>query len=425
MKLLRSLYFWILLAFIGGCTFGLLSPQYAVLMEPLGTSFIKLIKVFIGPIVFLTVVTGIAQTGSLKKLGKIGFKAICYFEIVSTIALLIGWGAASLFKPGSMVHADLQSLDSQSVEQYVSSANKLSFGEFLQNLIPTNILKTFINGDMLQILLIAILCGVILLAIPEKYTKKMMIVMNRYTQSLFKIIRIIMLFSPLAIFGGMAFTFAKFGVHLLLPLLGLIVTFYISGFIFVFLVLGSIAKFAGFSILRFLKFMLPELLLVLGTSSSESALPQLIRKLENLGCEAETVGIVVPMGYSFNLDGTNIYISLAALFIAQALGIELSFIQQLTLFATAMLSSKGAAGVSGAGFVTLAATLSVVPTIPTAGIVLILGIDRFMSEARSLINFIGNGIAALVISRWENEVSAAALNQSLTKNITMETINTG
>jgi aerobic C4-dicarboxylate transport protein len=414
MKLVRSFYFWILIAFLCGGALGVVHPKIALLMEPFGTSFVKLIKVFISPIVFLTIATGIAQTGSLKKLGKVGIKAFIYFEIVSSIALLIGWAAASVMKPGSMIHADLNLLDKHTVQHFLESAEKLSLVDFLQNLIPSSIIEPFIKGDMLQILFIAILFGISLLAIGESRSKNLIETMDRITQCLFQIIRIIMYAAPLGVFGAMSYTIAKFGSHFLLPLLGLIGTFYLTGFIFVFVILGLIAKISGFSITRYLKYLAPELSLVLGTSSSESALPQLLKKLEKLGCQKETVGVVIPMGYSFNLDGTNIYITLAALFIAQALGIQLTVTQQLALFTTAMLSSKGAAGVSGAGFITLAATLSVVSTIPAEGLVLILGIDRFMSEARSLINYIGNGVASLAISRWENEVSAQDLNQSMT-----------
>jgi aerobic C4-dicarboxylate transport protein len=402
MKFVRSLYFWILLAFFCGCLFGIFKPQLAILMEPLGTNFIKLIKVFIPPIVFLTVATGIAQTSSLKKLGKIALKAFIYFEVVSTIALLIGWIAATLIKPGALIHADLTQLDTHSIEHFLASAEKLSLLDFFQHIIPSSIIEPFIKGDMLQILFISILFGVSLLGIGEENTKRFVKTMERITESLFQIIRMIMYAAPLGVFGAMSFTIGKFGGQFLLPLLGLIGTFYLSGFIFVFVILGTIAKFSGFSLIRFLKYISPELLLVLGTSSSESALPQLMRKLEKLGCDWETVGVVVPMGYSFNLDGTNIYITLAALFIAQAFGIHLTIFQELAIFLTAMLTSKGAAGVTGSGFITLAATLSVVPTIPAVGLVLILGIDRFMSEARALINFIGNGVACMVVSRSED-----------------------
>lgn len=414
MKYLKSLYFWILLAFLSGCLLGVWNPQLAVAMEPLGTNFIKLIKVFIGPIVFLTVATGIAQTGSLTKLGKVGIKAFIYFEIVSSIALLIGWAAASIIKPGSMIHANLNLLDKQPVQHFLESAHKLSLVDFLQNMIPSSIIEPFAKGDMLQILVIAILFGISLLALGEDRAKNLVDIMDRITKSFFHIIRLVMYLAPVGVFGAIAFTVGKFGSHFLLPLLGLIATFYLTGIIFVFGVLGFIAKLSGFSLTKFLKYIASELCLVLGTSSSESALAQLLTKLEQLGCQKETVGVVVPMGYSFNLDGTNIYITLSALFIAQALGIHLSWIQQLAIFATAMLSSKGAAGVTGAGFITLAATLSIVPAIPAVGIVLVFGIDRFMSQARSLINFMGNGVACLAISRWENELSSDHLKM-LTK----------
>lgn len=413
MNYLKSLYFWILMAFLGGTTLGLLNPSLGLLMEPLGLQFVKLIKVFIGPIVFLTVATGIAQTGCLQKLGKIGIKAFIYFEVMSTIALLLGWAAAAFFKPGSLIQANLASLDAKPVQHFLVNAEKFSLIDYIQTIIPTSVIEPFLKGDMLQILFLAILFGIALLAVGETITKNLVTTMDRLTLILFQIIRLIMYVAPIGVFGAMSFTIAKFGGQFLFPLLGLVATFYLVGFLFVFVVLGVIAKLSGFSIFRFLKYLAPELVLVLGTSSSESALPQLLRKLEKLGCQKETVGVVVPLGYSFNLDGTNIYITLAALFIAQALGIHLTFTQELALFATAMLTSKGAAGVTGAGFVTLAATLAVVPNIPAVGIVLILGIDRFMSEARSLVNYIGNGVATLVISRWENEVSSDTLNQAL------------
>lgn len=420
MKHLKSLYFWITFAFISGCILGFIAPSFALSLEPLGTDFIKLIKVFIGPIVFLTVATGIAQTGSLKKLGRIGLKAFLYFELVSSIALLIGWASALIFKPGSLIHANLDLLDQQSVMHFIESSEKLSFLKFIENIIPTSIIEPFAKGDMLQILLLAILFGISLLGVGESSSKIILEFMNKLTKILFQTIRILMYTAPFAVFGAMAFTLAKFGGYFLIPLLSLIGTFYLSGFLFVFLILGLIAKSAGFSIISYLKYMSPELLLVLGTSSSETALPQLLQKLEQLGCEQETVGVVVPLGYSFNLDGTNIYITLAALFIAQALGIHLTLTNQLILFATAMLSSKGAAGITGAGFITLAATLSVVPVIPAVGIVLILGIDRFMSQARSLINYIGNGVASIVISRWEKEITAEELAYNL-KNSSVRT----
>lgn len=413
MKFLKSLYFWVLFAFVSGSAFGLLSPRLGLAMEPLGTDFIKLIKIFIGPIIFLTVATGIAQTGSLKKLGSIGLKAFIYFELVSTIALLVGWAAALIFKPGSMLHVDIKDMDQQSVMHFIESSQHQSLVQFVQNIIPTSLFEPFVKGDILQILFLSILFGVSLIAVGEKGGKSILELMDKLTKIFFQTITIIMYAAPIGVFGAMAFTVAKFGSQYFLPLLGLIISFYFVGLVFIFTILNSIARFAGFSLISFLKYMWPELLLVLGTSSSEAALPQLLRKLENLGCQRETIGVVVPLGYSFNLDGTNIYIVLAALFIAQALGIELTVLQQITLFATAMLSSKGAAGITGAGFITLAVTLSAVPLIPPVGIVLVLGIDRFMSLGRSMINFIGNGVASVVISRWQNEISPSELAMKL------------
>lgn len=413
MRFFKSIFFWIVVAFFAGCGLGIYNPSLAISMEPLGTNFIKLIKVFIAPIVFLTVATGIAQTGSLKKLGSIGLKAIIYFEVVSTIALLIGWSAAVIIKPGAMIKSDIHTLDTQAVSHYLEHAEKLTIVDFLQNLVPSSIVEPFQKGDLLQVLVIAILFGVALLALGDNRSKHLLEQIDKITQCFFQIIKMVMYVAPIGVFGAMAYTIGKYGTHLLVPLLGLMATFYVTGILFVLIVLGFIARLAGFSIFRFLKYFLPELTLVLGTSSSEAALPHLLRKLELLGCERETAGVVVPMGYSFNLDGTNIYIALAALFIAQALGIELTLTDQIALFATAMLSSKGAAGITGSGFITLAATLSVVSTIPVVGIVLILGIDRFMSAARSLINYIGNGVASLVISRWQNEISAKQLNERL------------
>ena len=310
----------------------------------------------------------------------------------------------------------LISIDTHPAMQFLESANKLSFVDYLQHMIPSSIIEPFAKVDMLQILLLGILFGVSLLSIGKDRAKNLIDIIDTITQCLFKIIRIIMFTAPIGVFGSMSFTIAKFGSHYLIPLLGLIGTFYLTAIIFVVCILGTIAMIAGFSIFRYIKYMMSELLLVLGTSSSESALPQLLNKLEKLGCQRETVGIVVPMGYSFNLDGTNIYITMAALFIAQALGIHLSITQQLALFATSLLSSKGAAGITGAGFITLAATLSVVPMIPAVGIVLILGIDRFMSEARAVINYIGNGVACLVISRWEGEISPEQLARNFQVN---------
>lgn len=413
MKLLRSFYFWIFAAFIGGCLLGWFNPPMGASMEPLATGFVKLIKLFVGPVVFLTVVTGIAQTGSLKKLGALGLRAFIYFEVISTLALGIGWLAAHVLQPGAGVQASLEQLDAKAVSQFIASSEKLSTVDFLKHIIPASIVEPFASGDMLQILFLAILFGASLLAAGERVARPLCDMLERLASAVFVMVRMVLMTAPLGIFGAMAFTVGRFGSALLLPLAGLIGVFYLTAFVFVAGVLGTVARCSGFSLVRFLRFILPELWLVLGTSSSEAALPQLIQKLEALGCERETVGVIVPMGYSFNLDGTNIYITLAALFIAQALGISLSATQQIALLATAMLTSKGAAGVTGAGFVTLAATLAVVPAIPTVGIVLVLGIDRFMSDVRALVNYIGNGVATLAISRYQREVSAHDLQRAL------------
>ncbi len=414
MKIISSLFFWLILAFIVGSLIGIYLPiSVADTLAPLGTSFIRLIKIFISPIIFLTVATGIAKTGSMKRLGKTALYALIYFEIISTLALLLGWIAAVVFHPGNSMHTNPNQLDAKAVTGFFVSAQHLSVSEFLQNIIPTSIVEPFAKNNMLQVLLLAILFGSALLAINARYAKSLIGGMEKVTQCLFQIIRMIMYASPLGVLGGMAFSTAHFGGHLLIPLFGLIGLFWLTAGIFVAVVLNAVAILSGFSLWRFLKYIFTEIVLVLGTSSSESALPQLMRKLESLGCRKETIGIVIPIGYSFNLDGTNIYMTLAALFIAQSFGIHLTMLESLALFATAMLSSKGAAGVTGSGFITLAATLAVVPTIPLVGIVLILGIDRFMSEARSVVNFIGNGVAGLALSRWQGEVSAAMVQQRL------------
>lgn len=419
MRIIKSLYAWVVLGFIAGCVVGLCWPGIGSQMEPFGTQFIKLIRVFVGPIVFLTVVVGITHTGSLGKLGRVGLKSIAYFELMSTFALAIGWIMASLVKPGAHMNANLADLNkNDQLSAFMHVSDNLTFVKFLEEIIPNSVVGPFASGDMLQILFLAILFGIALLLIDDKYTKGVSNFLKGILESLFQIIKIIMYVSPIGVFGAMAFTVSEFGKETLVHLFLLMLTFYASGIFFVLVVLGTIAYLAGFSIIQFLRYIAPEVFLVLATSSSESALPQLIAKLQKVGCKLETVGVVVPIGYSFNLDGTNIYITLAALFIAQALGIHMSFLEQLLLFLTAMLSSKGAAGVSGAGFVTLAATIAVVPSIPVAGIVLILGIDRFMSEARAIVNFIGNGVASLIVSVWEGEITRREINDRLKKALT-------
>ncbi|VVD84201.1 C4-dicarboxylate transporter [Pandoraea eparura] len=412
----RILYVQVLIAIVIGIVLGHLKPDLAVQMKPLGDAFIKLIKMIIGPVIFCTVVTGIAGMEDMKKVGRVGGKAILYFEIVSTLALIIGLAATHILKPGAGFNVDINALDPKAISGYAAkAAHGETFVDFLMHLIPSTITDAFAKGEILQILVIAILFGAALGMIGERGR-----VVTNWIDSvsgvLFRVVHIITKVAPLGAFGAMAFTIGKYGIASLVPLAKLMGTFYLTSFLFVIVVLGLIAKFTGFSIFRFLAYIKEELLIVLGTSSSEAALPQLMEKMENAGCSKSVVGLVIPTGYSFNLDGTNIYMTMAVLFIAQATNIDLTWGQQLTLLAVAMLTSKGASGVTGAGFITLAATLAVIPTIPVAGMVLILGIDRFMSECRALTNLVGNGVATIVVSAWEKELDRKKLAQAMSKN---------
>lgn len=413
-SLCKALYLQVLVAIVIGIALGHFYPQIGVKMQPLADGFIKLIKMIIGPIIFCTVISGIAGMRDMKKVGRVGMKTLLYFEVVSTLALLLGLGAAHLFTPGTSFHVDIQTLDVTAVAPYASQAKQEGIVAFLLHLIPSSIADAFATGNILQILLIALLFGTALSVLGER-GKPITQLIHTLSEVLFYIVGIITRLAPIAAFGAIAFTIGKYGMQAFLPLLKLIGTFYLTAFVFVIFVLGSIAKYIGFNIFHFLAYLKEELLIVLGTSSSEAALPQLMQKMEKLGCSESVVGLVVPTGYSFNLDGTNIYMTLAILFIAQATQIELSWTQELTLLLVAMISSKGASGVVGAGFVTLAATLAVIPTIPLAGIVLILGIDRFMSECRSLTNFIGNGVATVVISAWEKELDREKLDKEIVR----------
>lgn len=412
----RILYVQVLIAIVIGIVLGHLKPDLAVQMKPLGDAFIKLIKMIIGPVIFCTVVTGIAGMEDMKKVGRVGGKAILYFEIVSTLALIIGLAATHILKPGAGFNVDINALDPKAISGYAAkAAHGETFVDFLMHLIPSTITDAFAKGEILQILVIAILFGAALGMIGERGR-----VVTNWIDSvsgvLFRVVHIITKVAPLGAFGAMAFTIGKYGIASLVPLAKLMGTFYLTSFLFVIVVLGLIAKFTGFSIFRFLAYIKEELLIVLGTSSSEAALPHLMEKMENAGCSKSVVGLVIPTGYSFNLDGTNIYMTMAVLFIAQATNIDLTWGQQLTLLAVAMLTSKGASGVTGAGFITLAATLAVIPTIPVAGMVLILGIDRFMSECRALTNLVGNGVATIVVSAWEKELDRKKLAQAMSKN---------
>ncbi|MEW1781779.1 dicarboxylate/amino acid:cation symporter [Arthrobacter sp. NPDC080086] len=411
----KILYVQVLAAIVIGVLLGHYSPELAVKMKPLGDGFIQLIKMVIGPIIFCTVVSGIAGMRDMKKVGRVGGKALIYFEIVSTFALVIGLAAGHIFNPGAGFNVDVHTIDAKAVAQYAAKAQSASTVDFLLNIIPSTVVDAFAKGDILQILLIALLFGGALSAMGER-AQMVTDFIDQIAHVFFRIVHVITRVAPLGAFGAMAFTIGKYGVVSLVPLLKLIGTFYLTAIIFVVVVLGTIAKLTGFNIFRFVAYIKEELLIVLGTSSSESALPHLMEKMEKLGCSKSVVGLVVPTGYSFNLDGTNIYMTMAVIFISQALNIELTWTQQLTILAVAMLTSKGASGITGAGFITLAATLAVVPDIPVAGMVLILGIDRFMSECRALTNITGNGVACVVISAWERELDRAKLTRVLSGN---------
>ena len=408
----KILYVQVLFAIVMGVLLGVFYPELGTAMKPLGDGFIKLIKMIIAPVIFCTVVAGIAGMQDMKKIGRVGGKALLYFEVVSTIALAIGLVVANVLKPGAGFNVDATQLDASSIAQYTSKAQGQSTTEFVMNIIPTTFVDAFAKGDILQVLLIALLFGFALSLMGER-GRPVTQMIEDFSHVIFGVVNIIMKAAPIGAFGAMAFTIGKYGLDSLLPLAKLMGSFYLTCFLFVVVVLGAIAKYTGFSIFRFIAYIKEELLIVLGTSSSESALPALMRKLERLGCSKPVVGLVVPTGYSFNLDGTNIYLSLAALFVAQATFTELTLLQQLSILAVAMLTSKGASGITGAGFITLAATLAVVPTIPVAGMALILGIDRFMSECRALTNFVGNGVATVVVSKWEKELDVERMDAVL------------
>ena len=412
-RLTHHLYFWVLLAILAGGMLGYLAPDKAVRLKPLGDGFIALVRMLISPVIFCTVVLGIAGAGDMKKVGRVGGKALIYFEVVSSLALVIGLVVMNLIHPGSGFNADPATLDRRAVEDYATRAGEQSTASFLLHLIPVTFIDAFTgSGDLLQVLLIAVLFGYAMARLGAR-GRSVHGFVEECSHIFFAMMNVIMKLAPLGAGGAMAFTIGRYGISALRPLAALMASFYLTCLLFVLIVLGLIAWLTGFSILRFVVYIKDELLTVLGTSSSESALVPLMVKLEKLGCPRSVVGLVVPSGYSFNLDGTNIYLTMAALFVAQALNIPLSLYQQLTLLGVAMVTSKGASGVTGAGFVTLAATLAVVPSIPVAGLSIILGIDRFMSEARSLTNFIGNGVATIVVSRWEKELDYSKLNSEL------------
>jgi aerobic C4-dicarboxylate transport protein len=408
----RILYAQVVFAIVCGILLGQFAPHAAVQMKPLGDGFIKLIKMLIAPIVFCTIVSGIAGMRDVKRVGRVGGKALLYFEVVSTFALALGLVVANTLRPGAGFNVDIATLDPAATAEYTARAHAQSTADYLLNLIPATLVDPFAHGDILQILLLGVLFGFALSMLGDA-GQRLTHAVELVGKAVFAAANIIMKAAPIGAFGAMAFTIGKYGLASLLPMGRLIGSVYLTSLLFVLVVLGSIARLTGFSLLRFLGYIREELLIVLGTSSSESALPRLMEKLERLGCSRSVVGLVVPTGYSFNLDGTNIYMTMAALFIAQATNTPLTLGQQLTILGVAMLTSKGASGITGAGFVTLAATLAVVPTIPVAGMALILGIDRFMSECRALTNFVGNGVASVVVSRWEGELDRERLGRVL------------
>jgi aerobic C4-dicarboxylate transport protein len=406
------LYAQVLIAIAVGISVGFLWPETGAAMRPLGDGFIRLIRMIIAPIVFGTVVVGIARQSDMKNVGRIGVRSIIYFETVSNVALLIGLMAINLVQPGVGINADPATLDDSSVKAYASSAEQLSTTQFLINIIPTTVVDAFARGEILQVLFFSVLFGLALLHFGEK-GRGVVTLIDEITHAFFGVVAIIMRFAPIGAFGAMAFTIGQYGIGTLLSLGKLMATFYATCLLFIVFVLGGIAAWTGFSIFKFIRHIKEELLIVLGTSSSESVLPRMLAKLENLGCSKSVVGLVLPTGYSFNLDGTSIYMTMAAIFVAQATNTDLSVGQQLGILAVAMLTSNGAAAVTGGGFVTLAATLATVPTIPVAGLALIVGIDRFMSEARALTNLIGNGVATIVVAKWEGALNVRRMTRIL------------
>ena len=408
----RHIYVQVLGAILLGVLVGHVWPGVGAALKPLGDGFVKLVRMIIAPVIFLTIVGGIAHLRELGALGRIVAKAFAYFLTMSTFALIVGLIVANLIQPGTGLHIDPATLDSSKIADYAAKAHEQSVTGFLLAIIPQTLLGALADGEILQVLFVAILVGIAITLVGDR-AAPLMTLIDAAEGVVFRLVGILMRAAPIGAFGAMAFTVGQYGIGVLANLAGLVATFYLTSLLFVLVVLGLVARAAGFSILRLIRYLTQELLLVLGTSSSEAALPSLIEKLEQAGCARPVVGLVVPTGYSFNLDGTNIYMTLASLFIAQACDIHLTLGQQLLLLAVAMLSSKGAAGVTGAGFITLAATLSIIPSIPVAGMALILGVDRFMSECRSLTNFVGNAVATIVVARWEGALDRDRLKAAL------------
>ena len=414
------LYVQVIFAIIVGILLGHFFPEFGESLKPLGDAFIKLVKMIIAPVIFLTVVTGIAGMNDMKSVGRVAGKAMLYFLTFSTLALVVGMIIANIIQPGAGLNIDPSTLQSAKVSEYVSKAQESSMIAFFMNIIPTTVLSPLTEGNILQVLFVSVLFGISLASVGER-GKPITDLLQVAAAPMFKLVSIVMKVAPIGALGAMAFTIGKYGLHSISHLMLLIVTFYITSILFVLLILGAVARYNGFSIVGLIRYIKDELWLVLGTSSSEAALPNLMQKMEAAGCKKSVVGLVVPTGYSFNLDGTNIYMTMAALFIAQATNTDLTIGQQITLLLVAMLSSKGAAGVTGAGFITLAATLSVVPGLPVEGMALILGIDRFMSECRALTNFIGNACATIVVARWENALDKEQLGKAMRGELVVKT----
>ena len=406
----------VIFAILAGIALGHFAPDLGESLKPLGDAFIKLVKMIIAPVIFLTVCTGIAGMTNMGSVGRVTGKAMLYFITFSTLALIVGMVVANIIQPGKGLNIDPAQLAGDKVATYVEKAHDASIVDFFMNIIPKTLVSPLVAGDILQVLFVAVLFGLAIASVGEK-GKPVTEFLNHLTVPVFKLVGMLMKFAPIGAFGAMAFTIGAYGISSIGNLMLLIATFYITSLLFVIVILGAVAKYNGFSIFDLIRYIKDELWLVLGTSSSEAALPTLMNKMEKAGCEKSVVGLVIPTGYSFNLDGTNIYMTMAALFIAQACNIDLSIGEQITLLLVAMISSKGAAGVTGAGFITLAATLSVVPAVPVAGMALILGIDRFMSECRALTNLVGNACATIVVARWDNALDKDVLDETLKKKV--------
>jgi len=419
----KTLHFQVFAAIIVGVALGHFYPSVGESMRPLGDGFIKLIKMIIGPIIFCTIVTGIAGMDDMKKVGRVGAKALIYFEVITTFALIMGFLAVTIFQPGAGMNVNVDALDLKAISAYTTAAKSQSTLDFFMNIIPSTVSDAFAKGDILQILLFSLMFGGALSMMGPK-GKTVFNVIGETSQAIFGIVDMIMKVAPIGVFGAMAFTIGKYGIASLGPLGKLLGIFYLTCIVFVIIVMGPIAKWAGFSLFKFIAYIKEELLIVLGTSSSESVLPRMINKMQKLGCSKPVVGLVIPTGYSFNLDGTSIYLTMSAIFLAQATNVHLTLVQELTIIAVLLLTSKGASGVTGSGFIVLAATLSTVPGIPVAALAVIFGIDRFMSTGRALTNLVGNGVATVVVSKWENELDVEQLNRELNGETTPEMIAT-